>query len=285
MIVSNMELTIMLWGYFFSSVEAESNFYTFAYGAGVAFLLVYPLCIALFLLKNQGRLLDKNFKIKFDALYDFINTDSKEALLYNPIFCIRRFYIVLINIVFNVECPWTDYSQNHYKNKIFCFLLLQSIYVFYIADSRPHLHTTFNRLEFLNEGTLMILAYMMIAFSGCVLGQVNRNIVAEVVGILMIATVIISNLYVLTRKTIVKFKEWLRRRKEKKERMARVRAKLKALNKVKLAGKFGKLNKLKMKPPSPMIKKELIPIEEEPDTERPLVPLIKELSPEKPPSR
>ena len=67
--------------------------------------------------------------------------------------------------------------------------------------------------------------------------------------------------------------------------MARVRAKLKALNKVKLAGKFGKLNKLKMKPPSPMIKKELIPIEEEPDTERPLVPLIKELSPEKPPSR
>ena len=49
-------------------------------------------------------------KRKFNTLYDGIYTDSKQALLYNTVFCLRRFWIVVINITFNPACPWTDFS-------------------------------------------------------------------------------------------------------------------------------------------------------------------------------
>ena len=163
-----MELTIGIWAFFFSSLESGSTFYTSAYGVGLVFLLVYPCCLMVLLLKHQDILMEPKVKSKFDALYDFIDTNSKKALLYNPIFCMRRFYIVAINVILNAECPWTNFETNRYLYKIFFFLLLQSLYLFYIADTKPHLHTTFNRLEFLNEGALMALAYLMIAFSGAI---------------------------------------------------------------------------------------------------------------------
>ena len=38
----------------------------------------------------------------------------------------------------------------------------------YIGDTKPHTHSTFNKLEFINEGALMLLAYVCIAYSGVV---------------------------------------------------------------------------------------------------------------------
>ena len=82
----------------------------------------------------------------------------------------RRFYIVLINIMLNAECPWTNFEQSRMLYKIILFLLVQSLYIMYIYETRPHTLNLFNRLELGNEGALMMLAYIMIAFSGVVEG-------------------------------------------------------------------------------------------------------------------
>ena len=58
---------------------------------------------------------------------------------------------------------------------------MQSLYLLYIIDTKPHTVNLFNRLEYWNEGALMLLAYISLAFTGIVEGQSSGNVLAEVI--------------------------------------------------------------------------------------------------------
>ena len=45
----------------------------------------------------------KMMKRKYLTLYEDINTDEKESLVYNVVFCARRFDIVFINVIFTQD--------------------------------------------------------------------------------------------------------------------------------------------------------------------------------------
>ena len=69
-------------------------------------------------------------------------------------------------------------------------------------DSYPHCGVLFNRLEVFNEASMVMLAYLMIAFSGIVQGQSSGNLLAEVLALLVASAIVISNFMVLLKKTI-----------------------------------------------------------------------------------
>ena len=77
MIVSNLKLTIVMLGFYFSSYASDNTFYTAVYGVGVVFILVYPVCLGYLLTENQDILLQPKVKRKYDSVYDYIDTESK----------------------------------------------------------------------------------------------------------------------------------------------------------------------------------------------------------------
>ena len=93
-------------------------------------------------------------------------TDAKLTLVYNTIFCLRRFLLVLINISLSSHFPFLNLSRNHFLLKILLFLLIQSLYGLYIWDVFPHTQNLFNYLEVSNELLLVLLAYLSMTFTG-----------------------------------------------------------------------------------------------------------------------
>ena len=103
-------------------------------------------------------------------MFDGIEIDNKQSLLYNTVFMTRRFYIVIINLLLNSGNPWNSFDESRYFYKIILFLLITYVKILFVIDTRPHTQTVYNRLEFINEGALIVLANVMIAFSGIVEG-------------------------------------------------------------------------------------------------------------------
>ena len=88
----------------------------------------------------------------------------------------RRLFLVVINVALNNGFPLTNFERIQYLGKILLFLLIQSLYLLYIIDVMPHTLNTFNYLEMINEILLMILAYMSLAYTGLIQGQlVSQN--------------------------------------------------------------------------------------------------------------
>lgn len=71
------------------------------YLALTIFLILWPVWVIGFLLKNNSRLADKDFKDKFEAIYQGIKITSFQALIYNAVFAVRRFDIILENLLLN----------------------------------------------------------------------------------------------------------------------------------------------------------------------------------------
>lgn len=44
--------------------------------------------------------------------------------------------------------------------------MVQTVYVMYIADTKPHSEEIFNCLEFFNEGMISLMCYIMICYTG-----------------------------------------------------------------------------------------------------------------------
>ena len=217
LIVSNLKLTITAWAFFIYQYSDGVQIKAAGFFVGIIALLIYPVLFMYFLLKNQDSLEEPKTRQKYSSVYDGIYTESKQALLYNTVFCLRRFYIVLVNTVFNVSCPFTDFEQSRYFYKIILFLLIQSVYLLYVESARPHTLELFNRLEVFNESALMLLAYIMIAFSGIVEGQVAGNDLAELLAFAVTVSILIGNFSVLFNRTIWKVKLMLKKRELQKQ--------------------------------------------------------------------
>ena len=75
--ISNLELTITVWGFFIhlhDSEQTEKRFYAVFYMAGILSLLVYPVVILIFLQKNYEYLDRPAMVAKYSSAYDGIET-------------------------------------------------------------------------------------------------------------------------------------------------------------------------------------------------------------------
>ena len=89
--------------------------------------------------------------------------------------------------------------------------MIQTFYILYIIATRPHTTNMFNSLEFFNEGALIILAYVMLIFSGMtpIDDLIANNIaytVAEWLGIGIAIVIAVVNFYVMFKMTYTKMK-------------------------------------------------------------------------------
>ena len=221
LIISNLKLTVTLFGF----LIAMWSFETFTQGAGtitliigIIAILVWPVFIIFFLEKHYSELEEHSFKKKHETIYQGIRTYSKETIIYYSVFSIRRFYIVLINVSFSSQEAG---KRNENLFKIVFFLILQSVYLLYIFDSKPHNMKIFNRLEFFNEGMLMILAYVMLIFSGMIpiddlLANESCYIFAEWIGIGITLAICVMNFFVMGKMTVDKIKAALAAKKQRK---------------------------------------------------------------------
>ena len=91
------------------------------------------------------------------------------------------------------------------------FLLIQNLYILYIYDTKPHTSKIFNRLEFYNEGSLILLAYIMIGYSEVMPSNNDGNLLTFVMSLVITVGIAFANLFVLAKltynKIMLKFKQ------------------------------------------------------------------------------
>lgn len=213
MILSNLKVTYTVTAFLLSAF----SFATFMAGVKttmfmIAFLgvCVWPIFIAWFVYKNKERLDDETVSKKWGTLYQGIHTNQLSALMYNAVFCARRFDIVLVNMLFSPNFPLTGFSYHQYVFKCMSFLIVQTFYVFYIMHSKPHTENVFNKLELFNELMIILMCYIMLVFSG--IGD-RDNIIERkeplVFSVAISAILIIVNLYVMVKLSATRIiQEW-----------------------------------------------------------------------------
>ena len=101
-------VSIFLGSLVISIAEKDEIYYTIIYSCIVGFFFCWPLWIFWFLLKNYESLEDKKFAERFRSLYNGIKLSSTAALAYKAIFAVRRFDIILDNLIFTKESPILD---------------------------------------------------------------------------------------------------------------------------------------------------------------------------------
>ena len=137
----------------FSSIK-EAGFTLFN-GFLLLCVIVFPIFVFLFLTNQRDKLEDPQFKKKYNTMYLGVNLDHMWSIIYFTPFCIRRFLLVMCLLSF---------GKDNDKIIIFSVLLLQSIYLAYLAYTSPHIEENFNKLEIINELAVVILVYLMFAF-------------------------------------------------------------------------------------------------------------------------
>jgi len=115
-------------------------------------MIILPSLIFYFIVANKDDLLERERVLRFGTLYDNIKTDSLSTALYSFFFFIRRAMLV--------ACVVFLYEREYFK--IQGFLILQTLHLIYVGWTRPHIESSFNFLEKLNEFSLVVLGYLML---------------------------------------------------------------------------------------------------------------------------
>ena len=206
MIVSNLKITYTIMAFLLSGFSFATTFAgikTAAFTAGLLCILAWPVVIAIFMFRNQSRLDEPAIKGKWETLYQGIHTDSLGALLYNAVFCVRRFDVVLVNMIFSPGFPLTNFDHHMYVFKNIAFLFIQSAYLIYIMQTRPHTRSHFNSLEFFNETLIILMCYIMLVFSG--IGDRDLLLDSAVplyISVILTTILIVTNIGVMAKTTV-----------------------------------------------------------------------------------
>ena len=216
MTVSNLKLNYTVWGFMIVYWNALNLVNAGVCGVILCFIVLYPGLVIVGLLKNHHRIEEEKFKTAFNSLFNGIQTRSKQALIYEAIFCIRRFFIVFVNISLSSNVPLNNFVKHRYLFKILIFIGIQSIYLWYVNDTRPHTNKIFTRLEFFNEGSLMFLAYIMIAYTDVMPYNASKSILAGVMSVAVVILIASANLFVLGYLSFTKLRNKCENDKAKK---------------------------------------------------------------------
>ena len=88
-------------------------------------------------------------------MYQGNKTSRISYLLYHPVFCFRRLCLVLSLLLLDGTEMFLIYAV----------LFIQYSYLIYMILVVPHEDDDSNNLEFINEVTLILIAYLMQAFT------------------------------------------------------------------------------------------------------------------------
>ena len=89
---------------------------------------------------------------------------SFSALCYDAVFAVRRFDIVLVNLFFSIDSPLSGAERSFHLFKVLGFMVIQTVYLLFIHNVHPHNDSIFNKLEFVNEYSMVALAYLSLNF-------------------------------------------------------------------------------------------------------------------------
>ena len=129
----------------------------------------------------------------------------------------RRFYIVFVNMIFSPGFPITDFGQHQFLLKQFLFVYIQTAYVLYVTDAKPHTNDIFNHLEFFNEGMIILMCYTMIVFSGIgPYADILKSITPIYFSVGITGLIVAANFGVMIKMTAGKIKDKLKAKKMKK---------------------------------------------------------------------
>ena len=113
MIVSNLKLNYTAWAFLISHwsyKSATEGIKSTLFLLSIFGICIWPLFIIIFMLKNQSKLEDKTFTQRWGTLYQGIHKNKIIALIYNAVFCLRRFEIVLVNMFFSPGFPLSNFD-------------------------------------------------------------------------------------------------------------------------------------------------------------------------------
>ena len=211
MIVSNLKLNFSSWAF----LVATGSFDTITEGLKTSTMImiliglfVFPIFIIAFMIIKKKVLSKPEVAQKWDTLYQGINIDQLSCLFYNAIFCIRRFNIVVVNMIFSPGLPLTNFDRHQYLYKNFAIIFIQTVYVIYIASTRPHSESIFNLLELFNEGMIILMCYIMICYTG--IGDsklILEDTLPVIISLTITALIVMANFGVLIRMTVKKIKQ------------------------------------------------------------------------------
>lgn len=142
-------------------------------------------------------------------------------MIYNCVFCVRRFNIVFINVFFTGCSPLSPFGHNISLYKALSLMMFQIAYILYIMETKPHTESIYNKLELLNEGILILICYVMIVYSG--VGRIEYIISAQFpvyLSLFLTACIVIANFYVMFRLTYLKIKRKIAASKLKRMQQA-----------------------------------------------------------------
>ena len=121
---------------------------------------------------------------------------STWCMIYNVIFCARRFAVVLSFF----------YLRDDPVKFLYGFLLIQTCYFIYLILCMPHSENEFNILELFNEGLIILILYTLLGFTATSVLSAEAQWTLGYVTIVLISAVVIVNLAMMVYQTFRRIK-------------------------------------------------------------------------------
>jgi hypothetical protein len=121
----------------------------------ILFLVGYPLFTYFFMRNNQAKLNDPVYESKYNSIYLSINTKNQASLLSTSFFMVRRLLLAAVIVFLG-------------SHQTFQLILAETVCIFllvYQIRYSPMKESLFNRLEYLNEATLLSTTLLMTCFT------------------------------------------------------------------------------------------------------------------------
>ena len=198
----------LLWGFFITAVVKgyQKLSYSFIFALAVVdssspsqswpptlFLALFsmtPLAICFFLLHNHARLEEKDFIVKYGALYANLKSDKPLAYCFNGLFLARRLlYALTLNTFATEICFFNVLVQ----------ILASLGLMLYMVTVRPFELRRDNWIEMMNEATIMAMFYMCLGVitNGALLtGELKAQIGFAMMGIIIVNIVINFSIFI-----------------------------------------------------------------------------------------
>ena len=98
-------------------------------------------------------------------------------------------------------------------------MFVQTAYVLYVTDAKPHTNDIFNYLEFFNEGMIILMCYTMICFSGIgPFAEILKSTTPIYFSVGITGLIVVANFGVMIKMTLGKMKDKWKAKRLKKQR-------------------------------------------------------------------
>ena len=115
-------------------------------------LVLMPTLMALFICKNKKNLNNPDFEKKYGFIFTDLSTKTPEQAIFHLVYMIRRIIFVLIITFLDNMCFF----------QIIAHTVLTILYTIYILAIRPFKDNETNKIQVLNEISVLLTTYVLI---------------------------------------------------------------------------------------------------------------------------